>query len=269
MEWMALLLALLGLGGNPAEPASPARPSPAQPAPYAAAEEMRVAGDPALLLKPYKPRNRVVLFAHGTAERAEAIATEGRKNATVRALLDAGYWIAAGSGGGDAWGNTVSVKSYVALGRALRKRGLKRIYVLAESQGGLPSTLMLPLLRPAAWAGIYPVCDLVSVYRYSHSPTLRRSIRLAYGARTLSEVVRLARGRSPAVPRNVARLPMIFWASPGDTTVPKRLNADRCAEAARARGAQVTVVSTHGDHGDGSNFDPARLVRFFDAAPGR
>jgi pimeloyl-ACP methyl ester carboxylesterase len=257
--WLiALLVAALG-GGQPPQAGSSDRPA------YASAEQVDVAGEPALVLRPHEPGDRVVLFAHGTGEQAATLATEKRKSATIRALLEAGYAVAASDAHGDAWGNAQSVRDYLALVAHLRAEGLRRVYVLAESQGGLASLLLLRRAPARAWAGIYPVCDVLSVY-HRHSPGYKRSIRAAYGVRNLVELRGRAASRSPVTPLGVRGLPMIFWASPQDDAVSKAANTDRCARLAAERGAKVTVVATIGEHGNASNFDPARLVRFFDAA---
>jgi hypothetical protein len=68
---------------------------------------------------------------------------------------------------------------------------------------------------------------------------------------------------SPAHVADARGLPMIFWASPHDTFVLKRFNTDVAAAEALREEAHVRVLSTTGQHGDPSNFQPWRLLAFF------
>jgi hypothetical protein len=103
-----------------------------------------------------------------------------------------------------------------------------------------------------ALAGIYPVCDLRTMVRHR---TFTAAIAAAWAGRSAKAV-------EPVTP---ARLPMIVWASAGDTIVPRSTNGASCVARATAAGTPATLVPTVGDHGDPSNFDPAAMVAFFDA----
>ena len=232
---------------------------------WARLRHLRVRGQDAVLIRPHHPSDRVVVYVHGAGGDAMSIATDMHLRPVMRALLRHGYWIASSAARGDNWGSPASVRDYVALVRRLRRQGLRRVYVLSESMGGLDGMLLLDHVRVRAWAGIFPLCNLRSVYHRRHA-ALKRSIRAAYGVKTLGQLKAREASRIPVTPRRVAGLPMIFWASPGDHVVPMRSNTDRCAAAARARGARVTVVRTHGDHGDRANFEGRRLAAFFSAA---
>lgn len=234
--------------------------------PPAGAASFHVRDQHAVLLRPRHPSRRVVVYVHAAQERARSIATDPKKRGIVRALLARGYWLAASTAHGDAWGNGASVRDYVALARVLRRRGLTRVYVLAESMGGIAGLLLVDRIRVRAWAGIFPVCSLRTVYR-SETKDFKRSIRAAYRVQSLAGLRAIARGRSPVVPRNLRGLPMMMWASPRDRLVPKATNADRCARRFRRRGARVTVVTTRGAHNDPSAFRPRALTRFFGSAP--
>jgi hypothetical protein len=123
--------------------------------------------------------------------------------------------------------------------------------------GGLDGLRRIDRVPIVAWAGIFPLTDLASII-----PTSRPGIEATLGSRfpfywrTLSpEHVVFPKG-----------LPMIFWSSYGDKVVPRIYNTDVTARDARCDGARVTVVTTIGNHGDPSNFQPARLVQFFEHA---
>jgi hypothetical protein len=110
-----------------------------------------------------------------------------------------------------------------------------------------------------AWAGIVPACNLRSIYDLGR---FAPSIRAAYGPKLAGAL----RAGSPVHIDYRRGLPMRFWASPADTVVPKALNTDVCAREARERGANVTVTTTGGDHGDPSDYDPDAVLRLFESA---
>ena len=215
-----------------------------------------IGGERAVIASPRAPTNRVVIFSHGKGRDAAGLMNDAAP--LVGGLLAHGYTVVTSDAHGDAWGNPASREDYVEVARAMRRRGLDEVFMLARSMGGLASLATIRRIRPVAWAGIYPACNLRSLR------TFRASITRAWGA----PWPRLARAGvlDPVPPRGVGGLPMIFWASSGDTVVSKRRNTDVCAAAARRAGASVTVVPTAGDHGHPSNSDPERLAAFFDAA---
>lgn len=208
----------------------------------------------ALVLMPSMATHRVVLYIHGAGETAASALADPEKKPLFSTLRKAGYAIAADDAHGNNWGSEQSVQDYRALIAKLRARGLTKIYILAQSMGGLDGLELLRYVRPVAWAGIYPACNLAAELQTQsiQAPAIRGQILAVYGS---------------SVPKlkitNVRGLRMIFWSSPQDTVVPKRLNTDLCSAEARRKGALVTVISTKGDHGDPSNFQPKRLVRFF------
>jgi hypothetical protein len=261
VEWLALLLTLLGLGGPPR---APGEPQP-QPVTY---EHIQVNGQQAIVLTPAHPNNRLVLFTHGALQTASDAVADKHKQDLFRTLLEHGYTIAASEAQGDGWGNDASISDHVALADHLRRRGLNDVVVLSESMGGISGLLALRQLHARAWAGLYPVCNVMSMYtrRTPVTRMLKPYIRAAYRVRNAAQLARAARSRSPVRITGVRGLPMIFWASAGDTLVPKDANTDRCAADARRNGAHVTVVEAAGDHGNETHLDAARLVAFYDAA---
>jgi len=134
--------------------------------------------------------------------------------------------------------------------------------VLALSMGGFDGLALLGRVPVKAWAGIFPACDLRSVYDLGLYPG---QIRVAYDrtGRRLGDAI--AR-RSPIAFDPPDGLPMRFWASPDDRVIPKRENTDACAALARDDGAKVQVTTTEGDHGDPSNYDAAGVLRLFESA---
>lgn len=212
-----------------------------------------VAGQQALVERSPTPSNRVVLYVHGAGETAADSLYRRNTVLLTRRLLKDGYSVATSDAHGDNWGTERSVRDYANLVRWLRSRGLTRVYVLAQSMGGMDAMQLIDRVRPVAWAGIFPVCNLAAEARDSR---LVPSIQTAHPWGLPSHL-------SPVRPSRVRGLRMMFWASYADTTVPRASNTDVCASYARSRGADVRVITTRGEHGDPSNYQPGRLAAFF------
>lgn len=258
MACVTVLLALAGCGGSPAPAPSPT------PALRGQIDRFEVDGQPSVLITPDPATGRVVLYTHGSGETVDTIFRDPAKRALWRALLRAGYALAASDAHGDNWGNPASERDTVTLARKLRARGLRDLYVLALSMGGFNGLQLLEHDGAVkAWAGIFPACDLRAVYRVGLYPD---QIRRAYGLGPDEPVDAALRGRSPTAVRPRPGLPMRFWASLGDRVIPKRSNTDACAALARRAGARVEVTTTRGDHGDASDYDPRGVVELFDSA---
>jgi hypothetical protein len=248
-------LLLIGCGASSQDDGSTGSAAAARPAAIPSGYS-EVDGTPVLVLRPDKPTDRLVLYLHGSGEQAGVLEEEQLKP-TVDALLRKGFAVAASNGGDEYnWGVPSSVRDSAALARRL---GYKHVYVLAQSMGGIGGVKLIDRLHPVAWAGIFPVCDARSVYRASEEDA--EAIEAAWGPGLPPRDI------SPVRATDVKGLPVIMFSSPEDTNVPKSENADRCAAWMRKGGAKVTVVSTVGEHGDPSNFQPGRLSSFFARAP--
>ena len=254
-----LLLAVAGCGGEAKEP-SPPPPDDVQ----ADIARFEVRGQPAALITPKQRTSKVVVYMHGAGERIESAFRDVAKDGTFKTLLGAGYALAATDAHGDNWGNPASVQDQLALVAELRERGLPDVYVLALSMGGLDGFQVLGRTPVKAWAGIFPACNLASVWDRG---LYRGQIRAAYGLSARESPRGVLRGRSPVPIDPPEGLPMRFWASPGDRVIPTRPNTAACAAIARRRGARVEVTTTRGDHGDASNYEPAGVLALFESAP--
>ena len=193
-----------------------------------------------VFLTPKHRTGQAVIYLHGVGETNAEIGG-GPKAPVLRYLVRQGFTVAGANADGDQWGNRRAVAAYVALARELRRRGYRRLYVLGRSMDGLTGLELVDRVRARSWVGLAPVCHLGSVVAY------RNQIAEAHPHFSL--------------PQRVSELPMTYFASPQDTLVPKRLNTDRCAHVMRQRGANVRVVTTHGDHNDPSNYRPRRVFR--------
>ena len=214
-------------------------------------------GQPVGILVPDRPNGVLVIAVHGHRETVNSWLAEARQ-ATVRsALLGSGYSLAASDGAGEGWGNAKSVAAYTDLyAWAQKSAPFTRVVLIGESMGGLASLqLATRLPNVKAWVGIYPVCNLSTM-------TVRfADIALAWPGGTTGRL-------SPVNLSKTRGLRMIFFASPGDTIVPKSTNTDLCAARATAAGANVRVVQVRGEHGDVSAFQPALVVSFLNTATG-
>jgi hypothetical protein len=260
---LSLLLAGCEAGGTAASDPAPeaSLQSAGTPAAAPGISEFLVGGQRAVLWTPRHSNGRLVTYVHGYGGTARSIVDGPSEYLTrlVSGLVAAGYTVVSSDAHGDAWGSEDSVADYRRLIADARDRtGTTAVYVLTESMGGLAGAELVSEDPPEglrAYAGIFPVCDLVSVY-----PRYQQQIEAVYRERTTEAVV----DRSPVPLRT--DVPVLMWASPTDTVVPKSVNADTCAAEAQAAGSRARVVSTVGDHGDASNYDLAALLVFFESA---
>lgn len=194
----------------------------------------------------------IILVFHGSGVSARDSLYKQPQSALVERLLKAGYIVAASESHTQNWGNTASVIDnelfYTYLTNSYR---ISKIGGLGQSMGGLTSTIVaerqnIPL---KAMVQIYPVVNIASVY---HDPRFTTFINAAYSDTHWNEPLRQT--------DTIKNLPFLIYASPNDTWVPKALNTDPLAEKLD----NDTVVTTTGDHGDPSNFQPEEVVRFFD-----
>jgi pimeloyl-ACP methyl ester carboxylesterase len=225
------------------------------------AHTLLVQGQPAVVVVPERPNGGLVEYLHGYGGNAAVIGPDGGLGWLASGLAAEGYTVAASDAFGDAWGNAASVEAHAALAATVRRLvSADDVFLIAESMGGLAGAQLVDGGRIAglrAYAAIYPVCDLASVYS-----EFATSIDAAYGAQLQAALDEL----SP-VALNGA-VPVRIWASPGDTLVAKHRNADVCAAETAAAGGEVALVETQGDHGDPSNTDLAALLAFFGSAAG-
>ncbi|HEV2058155.1 MAG TPA: hypothetical protein VGR11_02280 [Solirubrobacteraceae bacterium] len=252
---LVLVFAVAGCGGADTPPAAPERGQ-------GAIERFEVRGQDAVLIRPDAAEGKAVVYTHGAGERVENIFHDPKKEPIFNSLLNAGYALATTDAHGDNWGNAPSERDQLALVDELRERGFGDIYVLALSMGGFNGLQLLDGVGVKAWAGIFPACDLRSVFDLG---LYRDQIRTAYDRSTEQSLREAMRRRSPVDFDPPDGLPMRFWASPGDRIIPKRENTDACAALARRHGARVEVTTTEGDHGHISNYDAEGVLRLFES----
>jgi fermentation-respiration switch protein FrsA (DUF1100 family) len=224
------------------------RPSPIHPA-VASAVASVTAHDRVVILEPRVPSQGIVVYAHGNNQDERAVLTGANVAPVAGRLLREGYYVVGAYAGGNAWGNPGSLAEYERVISEVRSLSdVDDVFLWGESMGGLPSLELASRVGGVkAWAGVYPVCDARTVMGQGD---LLAGIEQAYPDRRTGAV-------SPVAMPDV---PLMFWASPDDTRVPKATNTDACAAKAKGR---ATVITTKGNHGDPSNFDPDALAEFF------
>jgi hypothetical protein len=245
---------LLATASGPAEPAAPlgARLDPGF-------HRLEVGGQDAIVLVPERPVVGLVVYAHGYGAGLDDLLDGQAFGGLAQALVAAGYAVAAGQAGGNAWGDAASVDSHALLAATARRLvGSPDVFLVAESMGGLAAAQLVSGDRIAglrAYAGIAPLCDLSSVY-----DEFPDSVDAAHGGGVDEALARL----SPV--RLDADVPVLPWASDDDTVVPRNRNADVCAAQVAAAGGSARVVAARGEHGDPAHYDPRALLAFFAAA---
>jgi hypothetical protein len=216
----------------------------------------------------------VVMYFHGVGENDRDV--WGDSNKATLDLQSAGYIVASSNVHGDNWGNQTSIDDGFNLYEYLRTVApIGPVLILSQSMGGPTGLQTLADTRipgVCGWAGIYPVINLA--YEYATYPTFAALIKTAFGiAADGSDYAAKTAGYDVALLADTAfrhrtnptgdGVPLRFYASAGDTVVPKAQNTDPFAARVAAHHAEADVVVCSGDHGDISHFQSADLLAFF------
>lgn len=202
-----------------------------------------------VVLRPALPTNRVLVYIHGSGGGADDISRSAQA-----AWLNHGFTVVASDADGPQnWGNPASVADYEHL---IDRVGLDRVFLIAGSMGGLDAMQLIGSVDPEAVILSSPVCDLSRLGIIS--PV---AIEQAWGKSRPAYL-------SPVIPDPEPSLPVDIWASPEDTWVPKRTNADVCARELRERGAHVNEFPDTGDHPEASPKGSEMLGFFLRIAEG-
>lgn len=187
-----------------------------------------------------------------------------------RMTVDLGWRVAApNEATSQNWGNDAALAACRdAVAEAKVRYNTTHVLLMGGSMGGLLSLLLLSNgTDPAGvvgWAGLSPVCNLANLY----SLWAASLIDAAYGITgTAPNTYALkTAGHDPNLKAGTAfrSLRMRFYASAGDTLVPKTNNADALAALVDPYAPEADVVTVTGDHGDASTYpDPADLTDFY------
>jgi pimeloyl-ACP methyl ester carboxylesterase len=258
---VAAVLVTMSLAGCTASSTFPPAATPTvRPSRQAQPAELRDAGarvvddeaSSSLVIVPKKANGGLVVFLHGWGQTRWSLLSRREEAGVAHAVSEAGFTILAADADGKAWGDSRSIQDYRQLiDRTQQRYGLRDVFLMGESMGGL-ATMQLARLLPDVQAATawFPVCDI----RTMHERRFQATIRAAWRGRS----------RSPVSPVRVGDTPLLVWASPHDTVVNAATNAAVCVAEAKAAGAPVTYFHTTGEHGDPSNYQPETVVQFFD-----
>ena len=219
---------------------------------------------------PYNAANptTLVIYAHGAGETERGMLTDSLKSATVTAMINAGYILAGSAAHGTQnWGNQASVDDYADLyNYCAQNYNVGKVIVWGQSMGGLDSLLTLAenkVPNVVGWIGTYPVCNLANLYSLG---TYTGAINTAYAITGTAPATYANQtyGHDPSLKWGAAfrSLPMRFYASPGDSVVPKANNTDVLAALVTTSSREHSVVVCSGNHGDPSHFQPSDYLAF-------
>lgn len=220
---------------------------------------------------PYNAANptKVILYFHGSGEDQTGLTADALKFTVRDALLNAGYILAGTNARGNNWGNQASVDDYAALAKYLIDTfnvDPAGFAFWSQSMGGLDGLLALAQgkIKAVGWLGTYPVCNLANLYSLG---TYTGAINTAYGITGVGIATygNKTWGNDPALRQgfNWRHVPMRFYASSGDTAVPKANNTDVLAALVAGCTREAVVVACTGNHGDASHFDATSYLAFF------
>ncbi len=221
---------------------------------------------------PYNSANPtpVILYAHGNGETQTALLSDSLKAGCVDALLDAGYILAGTNGHGSNWGAQPAVDDYMALEKYVRDNyNVKGVGIWSQSMGGLTGLSAITqgkIKDVVGWLGTYPVCNLSAMYAGGaggYATTINTSFGITGSGN--ATYANLTYGMDPAL-RSAGEyrsIPMRFYASAGDTVVPKVSNTDILRAIVLANRREADLIVCTGNHGDPSHFIPSEYVAFF------
>lgn len=210
----------------------------------------------------------IILYCHGAGEDQTALITDTLKFACRDSLIAAGY-ILAGSvaGGANVWGNQTAVDAYAALDKYIRNNyNVRAVAVWSQSMGGMGGlqTISQNKVDACGWLGTYPVCNLANLYSLS---VYTADINTTFGITGVGNATysNKTHGADPVLKpaRAYKKIPFRFYASAGDTTVPKVNNTDQLQAIVLASKQEAVTVVCTGNHGDPSHFVPSEYLAFF------
>jgi hypothetical protein len=223
----------------------------------------------AIVPKSYTPSKSSpwIIYDHGFGQTISSITADPPQSTFVQSLAAGGYIVIASEYRNLAcWGDmqcAEDVANLQTLWHSLLNLA-PQPFVIGESMGGIVTwnAISHQTLKPLAVVGIYPVCSLANVYAKAvFTPT----IQSAYGFQSAEQYAAATAGFDPLLtpPRTFAGFPIQMWASYSDETVSRSQNEDPFASAVNAAGGNVIIHTSHGDHGDPSNFHASEVISFF------
>lgn len=214
--------------------------------------------------------SRVAVYVHGMNGLADKIWNNEYMKPVTTALVNAGYIVIASDfKQQNNWGNTQSSIDMKNLLDAYKKRFNleEKPYMIMQSMGGMATlnAIAQGKVNPKAVVGLFPACNLAVSYPFYQYTD---AINASYGITVDNPYSIAAKGHDPIHdidPAIYQSIPFKIWASSDDHYVPKIDNTDAFRDRINGIGGNVTVVSSTGDHGDPSNYQPTDIVNFFNA----
>jgi len=208
---------------------------------------------------------RAVMSYHGRSGSRNSI--NGDNIIGVRdALLDDGFVLLSPQMHGDQWGNaTAQNDAEVLYSWASSIWTLTRIYLYAFSMGGNAAALSLArgVIPYSSTIMLAPSLNLRAAW--DRADAAQPTIRTAFGITADgSDYAEKTAGWDGILrpPSEFAGERVLIYASAGDTTVDREVNADQFASQVEGI-ATCTVVSVTGGHLSTSHYKPAEAVAFF------
>lgn len=215
----------------------------------------------------------LVIYAHGYGDVGdEVMGQPAAMQSILREMINSGYMVAAPNlGGSQNWGNPTSSDQLVLHYQYLRDNfPIGPIILIGHSMGGLATLTALRKRRipgVVGWVGVEPVCSLRAMYDQNYANEHAGTIRTAYGiASDGSDYAAKTAGYDPMVSRapEFRGVPMLMFASPGDSVVRKVNHADALAAKIAPYQPDVQVITASGPHVDPSHFQPAVVRQWCD-----
>jgi hypothetical protein len=209
-----------------------------------------------------------IIYCHGSSQTEEDVVPGywGSQGAVTKALLDAGFMVAASSFGAMTnWGNDNALAALTELYQHLRDRyPIGPIGFWGDSMGNQVAlnALARRVIPAVTHYGTRPATNL----RHAFDTGYTAPITAAFGiAGDGSDYATKTAGHDPMLRKGweFRGVPMRFLASPSDTSIDKTLNADAFASLVGPYTTDVTILPTTGDHTDNSHFQPTDAVAFF------
>jgi pimeloyl-ACP methyl ester carboxylesterase len=208
-----------------------------------------------------------IIYNHGWGQTISSILADPPQGGFVRSLAAAGFVVIASEyRNRSCWGDQECVEDIANLQTVWRSQLnlLPQPFVIGESMGGIVTwnAISHGTLKPLAAVGIYPACSLAAMFA---TPIFTPTVERAYDITSPAGYSTATRGFDPmlAPPTAFLDIPIQVWASYSDHSVLRSQNEDPFADAINAIGGSVTIHTSHGGHGDPTNFKAGPVISFF------
>lgn len=233
---------------------------------------LTVFGQPSCILLPTSYNSGtptdLIIFCHGQNQAQTAPDTETDPRTMSVVLCGAGFIIAASAARSNSWGNPGAVEDNVQLERYMRANfNIRHTYVWGQSMGGIVGLNLISSGRIDVKGAFFhaPVCSLQALHN-NGAGAYAGIIDAAYGITGSGDNTYAikTRGHDPLLRTASAfhHIPMRFYASASDGTVPKATNSDPFAALLAGWCREAAVVTATGGHIDTSHIQTADTLAF-------